>query len=71
MYNHEVYQGNQQEQDRLVSSESGEIIDFLGKQVFLIDPRSQGFGLQAYEFLDGYANKFFILSGKDGLFISP
>lgn len=28
-------------------------------------------GLAGYEFLDGYANKFFILSGADGSFVSP
>lgn len=46
-------------------------VTFIGDQTFVVDPRGQGFGLQDYEFLDPYANKFYILSGRDGLFISP
>lgn len=44
---------------------------FMGDQIFLIDPRKQGFGLKSYGFLDAYANKFFILAGSGGVFISP
>lgn len=51
---------------------SGEnYLDFISKQVFIVDPRGQGFGLRDYGFLDAYANKFFLLSGAQGLFISP
>lgn len=45
--------------------------DFVSKQVFVVDPRGQGFGLRDYAFLDAYANKFLILAGSRGLFISP
>ncbi len=48
-----------------------DLVQFLGKQVFIVDPRGQGFGLKKYQFLDAYANKFFILSGSKGRFISP
>ena len=51
---------------------SGEnYLDFISKQVFIVDPRGQGFGLRDYGFLDAYANKFFILAGNNGLFVSP
>jgi hypothetical protein len=50
---------------------SGSYVDFTGRQTFVIDPRTQGFGLAEYDFLDAYANKFFILSGSEGAFISP
>lgn len=44
---------------------------FMARQVFVVDPRGQGLGLRDYAFLDAYANKFFILSGRQGVFISP
>ncbi|HZM63909.1 MAG TPA: hypothetical protein VFB59_02130 [Candidatus Saccharimonadales bacterium] len=46
-------------------------VDFLNNQAFVVDPRGQGFGLAEYDFLDGYANKFYILSGPNGSFVSP
>lgn len=46
-------------------------LDFVGRQVFVVDPRGQGFGLKDYSFLDSYANKFLILAGSQGLFVSP
>lgn len=49
----------------------GETLSFIGDQTFVVDPRNQGMGLSSHEFLDGYANKFFILSGKQSTFISP
>ena len=50
---------------------SHEYLDFVGSQTMVVDPRAQGFGLSEYGFLDPYANKFFILSGGDGAFVSP
>ncbi|HTE22253.1 MAG TPA: hypothetical protein VK674_04405 [Candidatus Limnocylindria bacterium] len=46
-------------------------LEFMGEQTFVVDPRSQGFGLSEHEFLDGYANKFFLLANHGGVFISP
>jgi hypothetical protein len=46
-------------------------IEFFGNQVMLVDPRAQGFGLEGHESLDPYANKFYILSGAGGAFVSP
>lgn len=51
--------------------DDNEYLDFVGDQIMVVDPRAQGFGLREYDFLDAYANKFLILSGKDGAFVSP
>lgn len=48
-----------------------QFLDELGNSIFIVDPRHQGLGLRDYKFLDAYANKFFILSGENGMFISP
>jgi|GEM_PF-2223924 len=46
-------------------------MSFIGEQSLVVDPQGQGMGLQGFDFMDGYANKFFILSGSEGAFVSP
>lgn len=46
-------------------------LDFIGHQVIISDPRYQGYGLREFPRMDQYANKFYILSHPDGVFISP
>lgn len=48
-----------------------EYLDFIGDQSLVVDPRAQGYGLSEFGFLDGYANKFFLLAGPNGTFVSP
>lgn len=48
-------------------------MELTGRQgiAFVVDPRGQGYGLAGHEFLDGYANKFYPLTGENDVFVSP
>ena len=46
-------------------------LDFIGDQIIITDPQYQAYGLVGMERMDNYANKFFILSNPDGVYISP
>ena len=48
-----------------------DLLTHFGHGIMVIDPRHQGFGLKPYSFLDQYANKFYVLSGKQGVFVTP
>jgi len=46
-------------------------LDSLGAHTFIVDPGRQGYGLDGSDWSDSYANKFFILTNKQGVFVSP
>lgn len=46
-------------------------LDFMSKQALVIDPRSQLDIVKNIDWYDDYASRLYILSGEEGLFISP
>ena len=55
----------------LTATQGADFLDAARDQVFLVDPRAQGYGLGDIESLDGYANKFLLLAGGGAVYISP